>query len=51
MGNNSLAIRVGDVVLIHDDSLQINWKLGVIENLNKGDDGLVHSANVTGTDP
>ena len=45
-GNCSQTIRVGDVVLIHDDSPQINWRLTVVESLNKGDDGLVRSATI-----
>ena len=45
-GNNTQTIGVGDVVLIHDDTPQIQWRLGVIEHLNKGKDGLARSANV-----
>ena len=37
---------VGDVVLIHDDSAKVNWKLAIIESLNKGAHGLIHSANI-----
>ena len=40
MGNNTQTIGVGDVILIHDDMP------GDIEHLNKGNDGLAHSANV-----
>jgi len=39
-------IRVGDVVLIHDDTPQIHWRLGVVEHLNKDTDGYAFSANI-----
>ena len=41
--------RVGDVVQIHDDSPRIRWRLGDIEQLNKGADGLVRSVQRTST--
>jgi len=51
-GNNVQTVRVGDVVQIHDDTPRIQWRLGVIEHLNKGSDGLVRSVQLrtsTGT--
>ena len=39
-------IKVGDVVLIHDDSPRASWKMAVIENLIKGNDGYVRAAEV-----
>lgn len=45
-GTNTEKIKVGDVVLIHDDSPRINWKLAVVETVNRGADGLIRSANV-----
>ena len=45
-GNNVQTARVGDVVHIHDDSPRIRWRLGVIEQLNKGADGLVRSVQL-----
>ncbi|XP_064642461.1 uncharacterized protein LOC135496842 [Lineus longissimus] len=43
-------IRCGDVVLVHDkDERRINWKLGKIESLNTGKDGLTRSATVRTT--
>ena len=33
-------------MLVHDDTARINWKLAVIESVNKGADGLVRSANI-----
>ena len=41
------AIRVGDVVLIHNkDQKRVNWKLGIVEELHKGQDNLTRSATV-----
>ena len=45
-GNNVQHVKIGDVVLVHDDTARINWKLAVIESVNKGADGLVRSANI-----
>ena len=45
-GQNIQTIRPGDVVLIHDDTPRITWKLAVIEELLKGKDGLVRAANI-----
>lgn len=39
-------IKVGDVVLIHDDSPRFRWKMAVIENLIKGKDEYVRAAEV-----
>ena len=39
-------IKIGDVVLIHSDSPRARWKMTVIENLIKGNDGNVHAAEV-----
>ena len=39
-------IKVGDVVLIHDDSPRARWKMAVIENLIKGNDGNIRAAEV-----
>ena len=33
-GNNVQTVRVGDVVQIHDDIPRVQWRLGVIEQLN-----------------
>ena len=40
------AIKIGEVVQIHDDSPRNQWKLAVIEDLKKGDDGYVRSVTV-----
>ena len=39
-------MKVGDIVLIHDDTPRVQWKLAVIEGVNKEADGLIRSANV-----
>ena len=48
-GNNTQQIKIGDMVLVHDDTARVNWRLTVIESLNKGEDGLVRSANIRTT--
>lgn len=45
-GNNKQQVKVGDIVLVHDDSARVNWKLAIIESVNKGRDGLIRSANI-----
>lgn len=45
-GNNKQHVNVGDIVLVHDDSARVNWKLAIIESVNKGKDGLIRSANI-----
>jgi len=42
-------VKIGDVVLMHDDTPRVQWKLAVIEQVNKGADGLIRSANVRTT--
>ena len=39
-------IKIGDIVLIHDDIPHVDWKLAVIEGLITGGDGLIHAANI-----
>ena len=42
-GNNKQKIATGDVVLIHDETPRVRWKLAIIK-INKGGDGLIRSA-------
>ena len=45
-GKNKQTIKVGDVVLVHNDTPRTMWKLAVIESLIRGNDGLVRAANI-----
>ena len=45
-GSNMQKVKVGDVILIHDDTPRIQWKLAIIEDINKEEDGHIRSANV-----
>ena len=45
-GNNHQTIKVGDIVLVHDDKPRNSWKLAIIEELIRGNDGLVRAANI-----
>ena len=44
IGKNEQLIKVGDVVQVHDERSRNNWKLAVIEELVKGEDGLIRTA-------
>ena len=44
--NNTQNVQVGDVVLVHDDAPRISWQLAVIEEINKGADGLIRAASI-----
>ena len=48
-GNNDQRIKQGDVVLVYDESPRISWRLAVVEELLKGNDGLVRAANIRTT--
>ena len=39
-------IKIGDVVQVHADTKRADWKLAVVERLNRGADGLVRSAEI-----
>ena len=39
-------MKVGDVVLIHDENPRVNWKLALVTSINRGRDGLVRSVNL-----
>ena len=44
--NNVQRIKEGEVVLIHDDGPRLRWRLGLVDSLITGNDGLVRAANV-----
>ena len=43
---NMQNVKVGDVVLIHNDGPRLHWKLGITDSLIQGNDGLVCAVNV-----
>ena len=43
---NMQRVKVGDVVLIHNDGPRIHWRLGVVHSLIQGNDGLFRAVNV-----
>ena len=45
-GSNVQWIRSGNVVLVHDDCPRIAWKLATVEEVLKGNDGLIRAANI-----
>ena len=45
-GNNQQKVKTGDIVLIHDDKLHVDWRLAVIEEFIPGGDGLIRAANI-----
>ena len=46
-GNNKQCIKKGDVVLVHDDTPRLHWKLAIVDDLVEGNDGLVRSAHIS----
>lgn len=45
-GMNVQNVKVEDMVLIHNDGPRLHWRLGVIDSLIQGNDGLVRAVNV-----
>ena len=45
-GTNKQSIKKGDTVVVHNDTPRLNWKFTVIEELVKGNDGLIHSVKL-----
>ena len=45
-GYNKQAIRVGDVVVVHDEKPRIQWRLAIVEELIKGRDNLICAAHI-----
>lgn len=43
---HSQEIRVGDVVLIHDDTSRNQWRLGLIIELHRGNDDLIRAVTL-----
>ena len=39
-GSNNQSVKKGDVVIVHDETSRMTWKLAVIEDLIIGRDGL-----------
>ena len=39
-------IKVGDVVVIHDDTPRLKWQLAVVKDLQRGNDNVVRSATI-----
>jgi len=44
--SNADTVKPGSVVLVHDDTPRINWRLAVVEDTIVGEDGLVRAANI-----
>ena len=45
-GHNKQAIKLGDVVIVHDDKPRMQWRLVVVEKLITGKDNLVRAAHI-----
>jgi len=45
-GSNKQVIKVGDIVIIHDDMPRSEWKLAPVEKLMTGSDGIVRAAEI-----
>lgn len=45
-GRNEQTIKVGDIVMVHDEGPRLRWKLARVEALIQGNDGRVRAANI-----
>ena len=45
-GHNKEVIKVGDVVIVHDEKPRMQWRLAVVEGLIKGGDNLTRAAHI-----
>ena len=45
-GSDMETIRVGDVVIVHDDCPRLKWRLAIAKDLQRGCDGFVRSASI-----
>jgi len=45
-GHNKEVIKVGDVVIVHDEKPRMQWKLALVEGLIKGRDDLARTAHI-----
>ena len=45
-GTNIQTVKVGDVVLMHDDTPKMQWRLAMIKEVIKGLDGFVRAARI-----
>ena len=45
-GTNLQSVKVGDIVLVHDDTSRMQWRLAMIEELIKGLDGFIRAARI-----
>ncbi|VDI09705.1 Hypothetical predicted protein [Mytilus galloprovincialis] len=43
---NEQSIQIGDIVQIHNESPRVNWKLGIVNELIRGNDGHVRAARI-----
>ena len=46
MGSNKQIIKRRDIVIVRDDKPRLQWKLAIVKDLIKGNDGLVRAAHV-----
>ena len=44
--SNVQTVKPGAIVLVHDDTPRINWRLAVVEDTISGEDGLIKAANI-----
>ena len=45
-GNNSQQVSVGDVVVVHSEGPRLSWRLAVVKQLIKGNDGMIRAAHI-----
>ena len=45
-GSDKEVIKVGDIVIIHEDTPRVGWKLAVVKKLLTGSDGMTRAAEI-----
>ena len=45
-GSDKQVIKVGDIIIVHDDTPRAEWKLAIVERLIIGSDNITRAAEI-----